>query len=183
MTATLVIPFAIGETIWWVGYGSRTERMPCPECCGSKVLTLIQGNGVQVSINCACCGHGYEEPRGWIEQTIMEHRPTSFTPRRVDISGATIRYSEDNPASNCWRPVEVENLFRDEAECARRCEALNEADRKHREKQSINHLASKRRDMAWSVHYWGRRVTDLRRDLELAESRLDACKARKKVVA
>lgn len=66
------------------------------------------------------------------------------------------------------------------AECAVRCKELNEERRKTDEERAISNLASKRRDLAWSVHYWGGQVKKLERDLEVARARLARCKDKKR---
>lgn len=181
MTASIPIPFPIGEPIWWVGYGVKKEWVECPECAGTKVLTLIQGNGEKVTIDCACCSRGYEPPHGVIERTVYEHTPTRFIPGRVEISGGVIRYSESGPDAACYRIVRVDELFSDRDECEAACVQLNEDRAKQDAELAVRNLASKRREMAWSVHYWGRKVKELERDLVTARERLQRCKEKQGV--
>jgi len=71
-------------------------------------------------------------------------------------------------------------LFESKDACQEACDALNAECTKHEEEMAIATLASKRRDLAWSVHYWGRLVKNLERQLEQARARLAVCKEKEK---
>ena len=180
LEASIPIPFALGEPLWHTGYGHREEWIECPECAGSRALTLIQGNGKEVSIACACCSRGFEDPSGTVKRTHYERTPTRFTPRRVSVSGDEIRYSESEPDATAFNMVYATDLYVDRDECANRCEEDNAKHEKAQDELLLRNLVSKRREMAWSVHYWGRQVKTLERDLGRARERLSASKARKK---
>jgi len=175
MSASLPIPFAIGEIVWRCGNGHVEEYLVCPECAGTKALTLVQGNGEQVFIACACCSLGSDPPSGRVKRTRFEHRPERFLCARVDVNGDVIRYRDD--ALSCSY-CEATRLFRSHEECQRACDAENAQRAEEEKARAIANLASKRRDMAWSVHYWGRKVRDLAKDLETARARLAVCKDR-----
>jgi hypothetical protein len=174
--ATIQIPFSIGQQIWWVGNGYTEVLETCPECAGQKALTLIQGNGEQVSLACACCSCGYEPPSGVIKKIVYRHKPEKFTPHRVSTNGNEITYSQADPSATAYSYVHVKDLFASEAECLVRCVELNEKRTKEQEECAIANLASKRRNMAWSVHYWGRLVRDLEDKLVRAKACLAVSK-------
>lgn len=178
MNGSIPIPHPLHEPLWAVGPSTRKETITCPECLGTRTLTVTQGNGAQFEVACACCTVGFGPAQGIIEQTIMERRPVRFTPRRVDVRGNEITYSDAEPGANCYRTMDAENMFTDAAACAARCAELDEKDRAWREEQSINHLKSKRRDLAWSVHYWQGEVRRLEEQLDRVRARLGLCKAR-----
>lgn len=172
---SIQIPFEIGEEVWWIGHGSREETVTCPECVGKKFITLIQGNGVKVDIDCACCGTGFDGPRGVIRETLNFHEPTRVTLGEVYISGKDVRYSHGSAG---WQ-LDASGLFKTKEDCLAECVKLNKAKEENRKEQAVNYLKSKRREMAWSVHYWQGQVRDLRSRLDAAERRLDVCKAKK----
>jgi uncharacterized protein YbaR (Trm112 family) len=172
---SIQIPFDIGEQVWWVGRGHHEEWITCPECNGDKALTLIQGNGEKVSINCACCSLGYEPPTGTIKRNYYHFEPQEFICRTADLSFDDFRYT-----NNYGDNVNVkDSLFKTKEECQKRCEELNAEKEKDEERRLLVNTESKRRDMAWSVHYWGRKVGDLKKELEFAQKRLSACKQKK----
>ena len=183
MGGSIEIPFEIGEEVWWAGHGSRIEDVVCPECVGTRFITMTNGAGEVFKLDCAACRTGYETSRGTIQRTFYEHAPVRFVCRRVDISGREVRYSESSPSASCYSMVEAKNLYRDLEECRKACERLNVERQKNLDETYINNLKSKRRDMAWSVHYWGGQVRKLRDELKRAEDRLDVCKAKERAKA
>ena len=177
MSATIPIPFAIGETVWHAGYGSTETFDECPECAGTKTLTLIQGNGERVSLACACCSSGYDPSRGYVKRSVSARTPHPVTLGSISLRGAEITYFEgEYPSGTCLNP---QDLFRDQAECQKRCDALNPDADAQEHNRLIANMMDKRGKMAWSVHYWGRKVKDLERNLKAARARLGLCKERK----
>jgi hypothetical protein len=172
MKGAIEIPYAIGSDLWWVGYGGREDWVTCPECAGTKVVRLTLGNGEQYEIDCRACSVGYDPPSGVVKHHVYEHRPTPFHARRVEIWGNSFRYGEESPESGCWRPVEVGDLYESREECAARCEALNQERAAQEATRQIQNLASKRRDLAWSVHYWRGQKRRLERELASVNGRL-----------
>jgi len=88
------------------------------------------------------------------------------------MDGDDIHYSENSSDATWYRSVDAKDLFVLKDECRARCEALNIQRTKSDEQNAIHNLASKRRNMAWSVHYWGQKVKQLERDLEMTKRRL-----------
>jgi hypothetical protein len=178
---SIPIPFALGEPLWTPSNGAVAEWVECPECAGSGVITLTQGNGTAVTIACGCCWRGFDPPTGRVQRTRYGSVPEPFTPQSVEVRGDEVRYSESPPGSSCYSTKDAANLFRTIEECAARCAELDETRRANDERQAVANLASKRSSMAWSAHYWGRKVRDLERDLAAARGRLAEC-PRKEVV-
>lgn len=178
--ATIPIPYALGAELWWVGNEYQEQWVTCAECAGSKAITVIFGNGETASLACAACLRGYEPPAGVVKRVFYEHKPTPFTANRVRIDGDEVQYSTSEPSASCYRTVDAKALFLTEAECQVECDKLNAERIKHEEKMAIQNLASKRRDLAWSAHYWRSEVARLEKNLESARARLAVCKERKK---
>lgn len=179
---TIELPFELGVTIWAADTSSHPEWVECPECAGTRVLTLIQGNGEQVSIDCACCRNGYEPSTGRVQTTQWRAAPRPFTPRRFRMDGDEWMFSEESPEAVAYGCYRVDRLFKDRAACQAECDRMNAEHVKHMEESMLLNLMSKRRDMAWSVHYWGRQVKDLEKNLERAKARLQVCKTLKSPV-
>ena len=160
-TPTIAIPFSIGEELWRAVSTNNVQHVVCPECAGTKVLTIIKGNGEQVSVGCDLCSWGFEPPHGWIEKCDRAFQPVKFIPRRIDIRvdvfGEKFMYSEDSPDASC-------------------CILVNEAEEKA--KRDIHVLASKRESLAFSVSYWSRELKESERRVEVARARLAVCKTK-----
>lgn len=180
MTASIPIPFPLGVPLWWANGPHREEWIECPECCGTKVIEVVLGNGERYSLDCRCCQSGYEPPRGQIKRLIFEYRPTLFVPHRVQVYGEDVSYSESPPDALSYTSVRSEHLFTTQEECQAKCDAMNAEHAAHASDHLIRSRKRAREDLAWSAHYWGSQVRQLRKDLELAEARLNRSKELKK---
>jgi hypothetical protein len=178
--ASLEIPFAIGEQCWHIGPGSREEILPCPDCAGTKFVTLILGTGEEHTLDCRGCQSGYDPPRGYITKTIRGYTPTPFTPARVTgFDGERgVQYTEAPPDASCYRTASSVDLFKTREECEIACKARESDFYTEEEIRIRNQLVGRRKDLAWSVHYWRDQIRRLEGDLEAARNRLDVCKAR-----
>jgi len=177
---SIAIPFALDTEIWWTGYGYTETWVQCPECAGTKAITLIQGNGQSVSVDCAACSMGYEPPTGMIKQITYQHKPERYTPRRVRVDGDEIWYSESGAFENGYQSVEAKYLFASKEDCQTECDKLNHARNLVMKENAIHNLLDKRKKMAWSVHYWGRKLADTQKELETIRARLSVCQEIKK---
>lgn len=183
MTNQINIPFALGVTVWWSGFGSRTEWVECPECAGTCVIEMTKGNGERVSLACNLCGPSYEPPKGVIQRHIYEHSPVPFIPARVRMDGDEFWYSESDPTASSYSSVQSTSLFISKEECEARCKQLNEDRAKHDAEMLLHSISSKRRSLSHSSHYWSREVKRLEQQLEAARARLSRCKIKKSAEA
>ena len=177
------LPFPLGVTLWRAAYGAGEEWVTCPECLGTKEVKLTLANGEEYMLDCRCCQSGFGPPRGLIHRCIYDFRPTPFVARRWGTDGSKFWFSDAAPDATCFTHVDQDDLFTDEAECLTRCEQRNAELSKRQEEQQYSHLMSRRKDLAWSVHYWRSQLARHKKDVELAEQRLRACQERKRVKA
>lgn len=171
---SIKIPFAIGQKVWHAKSSQEPEYITCPDCLGEKVLTVLQGNGLKFTIECAACRVSYDPPTGRVKTRLYKVYPQAFTCHLINIVHNTFYYYDEHKNS-----AESDRLFTTLEECQKKCDELN---KKHAEEQDrilMASLQSRRRDLAWSVHYWSRQVKDLERQLELAKARLNVCKEKK----
>ena len=173
------IPFAVGEEVWWVGSGYRKETVICPECCGTKAITMILGNGETVSLDCAMCGPGYNRPTGTIDRTDYRHVPQRIAPTTVRVDGEEITYHTPAPGGGYY-VMYIHDMFTDEQECQVRCDELNQKKAMEEERRIISTRNSKRKDMAFSVTYWRGQVKRLEDELHQAKARLSVSKQKEK---
>lgn len=183
MNASISIPFPLGVSLWWTSGPHRDQWVECPECCGTKVIEVVLGNGERYSLDCRCCQSGYDDPRGAIKCTVFEYRPVPFLPLSIQMHGSEVSYSESPPDSNCYSSVSTTNLFATKEECQAKCEQMNAEHAKAEAESIVYRRGRARKDLAWSAHYWGSQVRQLEKDLTTARARLSKCKASKKEVA
>ena len=177
------LPLPLGVTLWHASHGAGEEWITCPECLGTKELKLTLANGEEYMVDCRCCQSGYEAPLGLIRRYRYDFKPVPFIARRWGTDGDKFWFSEQSPHANCWTRVDQDDLFTDETACRARCDQRNAELATQQEEQQYNRLMSKRKDLAWSVHYWRSQLARHRRDAELVEKRLRECQERKKVKA
>jgi hypothetical protein len=177
VSASMEIPFAIGEQLWSTGYGVREELIVCRECAGTRVIEMIKGNGERVSLDCGVCMHCYDPPHPGYEKIMnYEFKPARFVPKRIGMSGEEFIYSESPPSANCYSSAYAKDLFRSFDDCERRCNELNEERARDDEQRRIANLSSKRKSLAFSASYWSQKAKTLREELAVAEARLSRCK-------
>jgi hypothetical protein len=176
MSGQIEIPFAIGQTVWRAAIEPVTTYLECPDCCGKKKVTVTQGNGEVYTLDCRCCQTGYDSPTGRIQRTEWKSVPTEVTLRRVDISGNEIRYSDSPPGSCSYRIYNVEDMFLTKEAAQVRSEELNAKQTAYEAERFINNMASKKKDLAWSVHYWSRLAATKEKEIEEIYARLGRCR-------
>lgn len=164
------IPYSIGDVVWRVSRTPREISIQCPECAGTLALRVRLGNGDDLSLPCACCSAGYS-PSGVVKRWSHDVEPEVFTCRAVRVEGTAVSYRN---RAGSWE--DVGNLFGTREECQEACAGLAAASAEAESKRQMVHLEHKRRDLAWSAHYWYRKRRDLRDDLERVEKRLNAIK-------
>lgn len=177
--ASIPIPFAIGETVWLADNTPYIVTVTCPECAGTKAITLIKGNGEQLSLDCQICedrANGYYNPTGYVRETVHDFKPKKFTCRSVNVRGSEISYSEDEPGAVCRGSVNASKLYRDYDKCLVHCQELKAERRTADERMLLANISSKRKSLAYSATYWSREVKKLERELEAARARLSVCK-------
>jgi hypothetical protein len=173
---SIEIPFNIGDRVWWTGRGHHEEFVTCPECLGQKFLTVTQGNGQSFTINCACCSLGYEPPSGVIKRNFYHFEPTEFVCKTIQFYSDDFRYENEYGETTDTK----EHLFATKEECQAKCNELNKYHSEDEERRVLANITSKRREVAWSVHYWARKIADLKKELEIAQDRLNVAKTKKK---
>lgn len=178
MSNQIQIPIALGQVVWWTGYGSRTDYIQCPECCGTCVIEMIKGNGERVTLDCGLCSVGYEPPTGKIKQYVYEHTPTPFVAGRVRMDGDEFWYSESPPDASSYSSVKSTDLFASREECQARCDELNRERAKADEEMLLRNISHKRQHLSFSASYWSREVKKLEKQIDAARARINRCKAK-----
>ena len=82
--------FNPGDTVWCARIQSIKEHITCDICQGQKYLTVIMGDGSQVTIDCTGCQSGYDPPKGYITTCKQEANSvcTKIDNIRINADGA-----------------------------------------------------------------------------------------------
>ncbi len=165
-------PFTIGDTVYCASFERRTKQVKCPDCLGTKALSVTLGDGeTTYKIPCAGCSLGFDPPRGFIEEAIYEPRADARLVVGVEsnrCADGTIEYSY-RFAGNWY--ADQDRTFSTESEAIRKSfelKAEHEADENQR-------LAAKTKDhrkWSWHVHYYRRQIKDAEATIERAQKQL-----------
>lgn len=166
--------YQIGDEVYVPRFRNVEKSIPCPDCCGTKALTVIMGDGEQLSINCAWCAKGYDPPRGY----LIVYDWAAYTERSyiegVERSDGTYEYR------GCgWSEKEDQIALTKEAAqviACKRAEAHNEAEQ-HR------YLACKEqtsRSWAWNASYHRNKIKQAQKDIEYHTAKLNVAKVKAK---
>lgn len=174
---TVQVPFGIGDTVWKCGHEYQETWIECPDCAGTRAITLVLGNGTQQSMDCNRCQIGYDRPSGMVKHVVYDSQPTRFVCRRiVGWTDGLPDYTESEECESGYSYAHSKDLYTDKAECEKACAERNAERKANDERIVIANIASKRRSLAFSSHYWAGKVKTLERELEAARARLAACK-------
>ena len=156
--------FSIGATAWFAGYKTVERTQPCNECFGQLFLTVILGDGSQVTIDCAGCARGYDPPLGVItyHEGVIDVRQVII--ERVEITVDVVEYG----FSSCYRS---RDLFATQEEAEQRATGLVEQ-HDQEEKARVFRKEKNNRSWSWHVHYHRDCIRRLQKDLVYHEAKL-----------
>lgn len=168
--------FNVGDEVWLVSSGSTQRHVTCPDCLGQCVLTVILGDGSQVSIQCSCCERGYLGSLGQVLVYDWHCEVISDVVTGMEIDGKAVRYK-------------LRNYYFPDAVFATKAEAETEAVKvlvKHQadEDHRFNHVKDQQgrhHSWAWNATYHRGCVRRAKKDLEYHEGKLTVAKAKAKL--
>lgn len=166
--------YNIGDQVWHATYTSKPTQRPCPVCYGQKEVRLILGNGDEVLIPCDYCGHGMNDPTGYI--TEYEYTPNAepFLIGSVTLSKDSVEYR-----SGC-NVLYPQDIFGTKEEALARAAAKGEQQRLDDETQAHRIKHNHYKTYAWNAGYHMRQVTDAKRRIAYHEKMARICKERSK---
>jgi hypothetical protein len=169
--------FNIGDMVWFVRAGHTPRYMICPDCCGTKVLTVIMGDGTQASIDCNCCREGLHI-RGKVKVYDWHCEVDSRVVTRIKIDGDSVSYSVSYTVFEAWPDAVFATKEEAEAEAVKVL-AQYKAD----EDKRINQLKDPKGRMktwAWNVSYHQGCIKRAEKDLAYHQAKLAVAKAKAK---
>ena len=165
------VPFKIGETLWHAARNHHEEKVQCPECMGTRVITMTLGTGERVALDCEMCRVGWDSARGWVTRSVLTFRAEKFMTVDLEFrSLGEVVYINDRGLR-----ADARVLFPGLEECRVECSRLQQEHDRGREAMMMANLESKRKHLAFSAHYWKRKIVDLEKDLERCRARLAVC--------
>jgi hypothetical protein len=163
--------YQIGDTVWVAVTGRREARETCKDCAGTRFLTVLLGDGEQVTIECeGCSPGGYEPARGY--NIYAEHYAEA---RQAQINRAEGGENGwEYGTSESYRHAESDiYLTRPEAE--KRAAHLAE-ERTKEQLEKVQHKYKKHRTWSWNATYHRKCIRKAKKDIEYHTAKLDYAK-------
>jgi len=166
--------YNIGDKVWYAQRKAVERQELCPDCFGQRALTVIKGDGSQVSIGCVACVQGFDYSTGYIKWHGHVVDVAEVTIEKVELTPDKVEYG----FHNCYR-ADHTCMFdtKEEAE-VRALELAEEHNQEEREriyrKEKHNHT------WAWNAHYHRDCIKRAENDLKYHTAKLNVAKVRAK---
>lgn len=175
--------FSFGQVVYAVVSDTKEEYLPCPDCGGTKFVTVIT-HAETVTLDCKGCERGYLGPCGF----LVKYVPSVFVVSRPIVSletdwqeSGTYEYRIPSDSGGRWSKKEHE-LFATEEEAAASCaQVLKE--KQDIEEYRISQKQKAEKSWAWHVHYYQKQIRDAKNTIEYATLQLNAAKKHVKETA
>jgi hypothetical protein len=179
--------FKIDDLVYIPSFDVEENNIVCLECYGKKYLTVILGNGEQVTIDCVACASGFDNPTGYVK--VYDHIPKvkSASIVGINISKDNVSYNISLDSSNSkgdfysYTTVAEENELFSIREMAEIESIKMSADWKTKEEiRLLNNKEHNKRDWSWHVHYYRSKIREAEKDLIRYKAKLEVAKNKTK---
>ena len=166
--------YQIGDEVWFAKFESAEASIVCPDCGGTKYVTMEMFDGARHTLDCEGCKVGFEGPRGRI--TTWQRKPVAEPVRvsSVSIEADKIEYR----VNGGWIAAE-DRLFLTKEEAMVRADEVA-ADAMREEGERLQRKAKADRSWAWHVHYHRRCVRQAEKDIAYHTSKLAVARTKSK---
>ena len=173
----MINKYNLGDEVWYASFEIRTKQIVCDDCRGQKYLTVIMGDGSQVTIDCVGCSAGFEPPKGY--NTIYEGTPNSElkTITKVEIEVDRVRYQFSHYI------CDEDRLFDTKEEADKEAERLAEEYKQEQLYRLKNLKENNKRTWSWNAYYHRRAIKQAQKDLEYHTAKLEVAKIKEKELA
>lgn len=95
--------FNVDDCVWVARTSGKQRDVVCPDCAGTCALTVILGDGSQVSIECETCRFGYHGPQGVTStyDTYADVRCSVVSRVSTDSNGSNYSFSDLGCEDDC----------------------------------------------------------------------------------
>lgn len=166
--------FSIGETVWRASWQSVEKRVTCPDCGGTRVVTIELFDGTRHMIACEGCQSGWMGALGYLTLHDREALVTEGVVTGVQIKRDGVEYNVD-PGYIC----DAENAFATREEALARAAVLA-AEAKAEEEKRVLGKEKPLKTWAWHVTYYRRQIRDAQDRINYATKQLNMASAKAK---
>lgn len=171
--------YNIGDTPWYAGQDYVERKVVCPDCLDQKYLTVILGDGSQVTIPCTTCSIGYDPPRGFIIYHEASTAVRQVKICHIELSDDEVKYGHSGSSAYCYRTAAPDELFDTREEAMVKAEEIAERLNKE-EDEKIRRKKDSNRSWAWHVTYYRNQIRDYKKTIAFAQQQLNAAEERAK---
>lgn len=173
--------FDVGDTVYYAEAESVHKHIICPDCAGKKYLTVILGDGEQVTIDCVTCKRGYEPSMGVISTWEYKGMVKQSIVAGLEVRGNKIEYLVDvsGDINGCYSCRRKEDVFATYEEAEKRVDVLV----KQHQAEEQKRLMSKdkpRHSWAWNATYHRREMKRSLKDAEYHKMKIEVAKQHSK---
>lgn len=182
--------YEIGQEIFWASFSAhKSDYVTCPDCGGTGRLRVTFHDETTVSIPCANCSRGYEEPTGRIHVYCRKGEAKKARISGMEVDGDKVEYRAEYHASDddgrVYRGCNIikeGDVFLSEAEAQAKADQMA-VDYDAEERAKIFKKEKDQRSWAWNASYHRKQIKDAERSLEHHKKKLAhaALKAKEKV--
>lgn len=169
--------------MWIARAGMSTVTKQCPHCLGSRIVTVLFGDGEKATFDCGLCARGYEGSFGVIEDyeyiASADQRTVGGVESEQSPKGIKYRYRY-NVRDGCYNISDGSEVFATQEEALKRSSEL----------AAIHHKAhadclewkkeDTKRTWAWNASYHRRNIKEAQRQLEYHTKKLAVASAKSK---
>lgn len=166
--------YKIGDVAWYASVDCYEGREPCPDCFGQCALTVIKGNGSQVSIACSGCASGYDPSKGYVTYYAWKEKVSQVTIDRIEQTATGVEYGH----AVSYRVPESELFDTKEEASAKAEEKLKEHNAQ--EIARIHQKEKHNRTWSWNAHYHRDCIKRAEKDIVYHSAKLNVAKQKSK---
>lgn len=158
----------IGDIVWIARLRHCEFQETCPDCLGTKMVTLLLANGERESLECKTCyPGGYEPPRGHIIRTQYQPKAEKRTINSMEI--------QENKTTYRFFDWSCDKVFDNESDALAEAEILRLESEASDHQRFLWKKEDSRRTWSWNCSYHRRQIKDAKQQIAWNEARL--CRA------
>lgn len=171
--------YEIGQYVFLASFCSHaSEYVTCPDCGGTGRIRVTFHDETTVSIPCANCSKGYEEPTGRIHVYCRKGKAKKARISGVNISGGKVEYraeyhsfDDDGRMYEGYDLIDEDKIFFTEVEAQSRADIMA-AEYDAEERERIFKKEKDQRSWAWNASYHRKEIKEAERRLEYHKKKL-----------
>ena len=170
--------YQLGDKVWRARTTTIEKHKTCPDCLGSKCVTVVLADYQCFSIPCETCDHRglWEGPLGYVKYDEHVDYVEEMEIQGIEITEKGVEYK----TTKAYR-VEEDQLYpsKDQAEAVAKTLA---EERTKREESKVYRKEKDHKKWAWHVRYYRSQIKDAQKTIERATAKLNYAKTKTKEI-